>query len=278
MSLRLLLAALVLAAGAGCSDDPKHAPLIDPCDGNNCPVLGGLGTGSPGTGSGTGGAGNGTGGSGGIAGNLGNFTGTVVDLVDDTFRTSIADTQPAIVEAQGSSVALVSAEWNGIDPFALSGVQTALDVAWLSVRPKNGNASIRTLTPVSPGLVSNVVLPLIQTDVIDAIFQGLSTAATRTAGTGQLVVSFVSKQTGTGVPGVKVTASSSALVAYRTGGAWSTDSTQTDSSGLVLVGNVPAAAFPGTGVTLTLSGVIRSALSFAVASDAVSLGEARLVL
>lgn len=208
--------------------------------------------------------------------NNGTLRGSVVDLVDDTFRTTIARTDGAIIEAQGSSQPIVSAEWNGIDPFMLSGLQTALSITWISVRPKNGNASIRTITPISTGLAAELSLPLVQTDVIDAMFQSLSTPTTRTSGAGHLVVSFVSSRTGGGIAGVRVTAGSAAVVAYRLGGAWSTDATQTDSSGLVLVGNLSASAFPGTSVTLTLSGVVSTALSFAVASDAVTVPEVAL--
>ena len=272
-----MLAVVALVLGSACSDPPTHAPLVEPCRGNQCPVLGGLGSGSPGTGNGgAGGGGNGS--SGGIGGNTGKLTGTVVDLVDDTFRTSVNNTQSAIVEAQGSSVSVVSAEWNGVDPFVLTGVQTALDVAWLSVRPKTGNASLRTLTPVNLNLTANVTLPLIQTDVIDAIFQSLTVPTTRTTGAGHLVVSFVGRSAGTGAAGVRVASSSTGVVAYRSGGFWSTDATQTDGSGLVLVGNISAAAYPGTGVTLTLSGVISRAVTFAVASEAVTLAELQLNL
>ncbi|MGC4094774.1 MAG: hypothetical protein QM756_44030 [Polyangiaceae bacterium] len=270
-----LLAALGLLAA--CSDPPKHAPLIDPCGGTTCPNIGQIGQGIPGSGgASSSGGGSGLGGVGGVS--TGVLRGNVVDLVDDTFRTSLADTQPAVVEAQGASQPLVSAEWNGIDAFELKGVQTAISVSWVSVRPKNGNSSLRTLTPVSLSLAGEVALPMVQADVIDGIFQGLSTASTRSSGAAQLVVSFISTKSGFGAPGVKVAASSAALVAYRNGGVWSTDVFQTDNSGLVMVGNLAAATFPGTPVTLTLSGVTTGSVSFTVASDAVSLAELRLSL
>lgn len=268
----LLVASAALLA-LGCSDEPHHAPLVPLCSGNNCPVLGGIGSGSVNGGSG---GGSSVGGNAGIGGDSTTLRGTVVDVVDDTFRTSIPDTQPAIVEAQGRNVAVVSADWNGIDPFVLAGVQSSLDVVWLSVRPKSGNASIRTLTPVKPNLVGNIQLPLIETDVIDSIFLGLSTPVTRASGAGHLIISFVSERTGAGVPGVKVASSRSAVVAYRTGGLWSNDALQTDSSGLVLVGNLAAAAFPGSPITISLSGAISSAIGFAVAADGVTLSEVRL--
>lgn len=257
----------------GCSDEPHRSPLVPLCTGNNCPILGGIGAGSPKPGSG---GASSVGGAGGVGGDFSTLRGTVVDLVDDAFRTSIPDTEPAIVEAQGRNVAIVSADWNGSDPFVLSGVQSALDVAWLSVRPKQGNATVRTLTPIAPSLSSNVELPLVRTELLDSIFFGLSTPVTRQSGTGQLVVSFVATRTGVGLAGVKVTSNRSALVAYRSGGLWSTDVVQTDSSGLVLIGNVTAAAFPGTPITISLSGVISSSVSFAVAADAVTLSEVRL--
>lgn len=246
------------------------------CSGIGCPILSGIGTG-PSTRGGAGG-GSSLGGAGGTGGDFTTLQGTVVDIVDDTFRTVITDNQPAIVEAQGRSTAVVSAEWNGIDPFVITGVQSSLDVVWLSVRPQSGNAGIRTLTPINPSLVGNIELPMVQTDVIDAIFPGLSPPVARSSGAGQLIVSFVSARTAAGVPGVKVSANRSAVVAYRTGGLWSTDAIQTDASGLVLVANVPAAAFPGSPITVSLSGVITSSMSFAVAADAVTLAELRLTL
>ena len=246
------------------------------CSGANCPILSGIGTG-PSSRGGAGGASS-FGGAAGLGGDFSTLRGTVVDIVDDTFRTVVNDTQPAIVEAQGRSVAVVSAEWNGIDPFVLTGVQSSLDVVWLSVRPKSGNASIRTLTPVNPSLANNIQLPLVQSDVIDAIFPSLSPPVTRSTTAGHLILSFVSSRTAAGVAGVKVTSNRAGVVAYRAGGFWATDAVQTDTSGLVLIGNVGAAAFPGSPITISLSGVISSSVSFAVAADAVTLAELRLTI
>jgi len=58
------------------------------------------------------------------------------------------------------------------------------------------------------------------------------------------------------VAGVRVLAPTAEAVIYVENGAFSDTATETDASGIVVLANVPSSAWPGSGVTLTLSGAV----------------------
>lgn len=265
---RPLVVAAGLVAVVGCSQgEPQHAPLVDTCPTpTECTGLPPVGQGTMSSSGGSSGAGGAAGGGGLSAGSL---SGTVVNLVDDTFRTALLDPNAAVVEATGASGGIVSANWNGVDPFSLSGVAPAV-ASWVSVRPVTGNVSLRTLTPIATNLASTVALGLVQSDVIDTITLSLSTPSSRALGTAQVVFWVSSKTTGQGVSGVKLALSGATFVAYRVAGLWSVDDVATDVSGLAMLGNLPAPAYPGAPTSVSLAGATSGTVSVTVAADAVT--------
>jgi hypothetical protein len=156
----------------GCHESESHPPLADPCEpGEGCSLgVGQVGGPSSSTG-GSSAGGNAAGGNAGA--NTGVVSGTVVDLFDDTFVSSLPFGDPAVVEAQSVTGALISADWNGRDPFQLSGVEPSVS-AWISVRPRTGTAHLRTLHPVATNIGRSVDLGLVRADTIDEIFSILS--------------------------------------------------------------------------------------------------------
>jgi hypothetical protein len=198
--------------------------------------------------------------------------GTVVDLVDDGFVTSIPFGNSATIEAQSTTGALISATWNGRDPFLLAGVEAAVP-AWISVRPTSGAANLRTLHPVATNIDRSVDLGVVRADTIDEMFAILSLPARRLEGAAQVVLAFTqsSASTTSGVVGVRVTLPNSEFIAYRSGATWSSEALGTDSSGLAVLGNVPAVAFPGTNKRVLLDGSSSGFIDVRVVADAVSL-------
>ncbi|HWA74854.1 MAG TPA: hypothetical protein VG937_21070 [Polyangiaceae bacterium] len=266
----LVLCHFTALSALACQESEPHPPLADPCaPGEGCS----LGVGQVGGPSSTGGSTAGGNGAGGSAGaNAGVVSGTVVDLIDDTFVSSIPFGNPAIVEAQSSSGSLISASWNGNDPFQLAGIEPST-TAWVSVRPTVGTGSLRTLHPIATNIARTVDLGLVRADTIDAIFSILTVPSQRAASTAQAVLVFT-KTSGAsvnGVAGVKATLGDAAFTAYANGAVWSSDVAGTSSSGLAVVGNIPATAFPGSSKRIFLSGTGSGFIDIRVVADAVSL-------
>jgi hypothetical protein len=260
--------AIALGLLLGCSDKVDHPPFLASCVPDRpCATMFGVGSlGTPGGDDGEMGAGG--------ESSEGELHGKVVDIVDDTFQTSAPYIDTAVIEGRRASGTVVSARWNGVDSFVLPEIE-AVATSWISVRPESGIAGIRTLHPVATNIVRNVELGIVRADTIDVIFSTLTAAATRDAGAAQIVLGFSTPATSTaprsGVAGVKIVAPEAAFIAYQTAGTWSTDATATDSTGLVILGNLLTKAFPGSSERVRLGGVTTGYVDVTIASDAVSL-------
>lgn len=257
-----------LLATVACEEPEPHPPLAAPCDsGQRCSLgLGQVG-GPPASSDGAGG-----GAAGGVGAGTGQLRGTVVDLVDDTFVSSIPFGDLATIEAQSTTGAVIDASWNGRDPFVLSGVETAV-TAWVSVRPSSGIANLRTLHPVGTNINRSYDLGLVRADTLDEMYGILSIPSQRAQGTAQIVLAFTvtSGASTTGASAVSVALPDAEFVAYANGAVWSSEAPGTDSSGLAVLGNVPAVAFPGTNKRISLSGGSSGFIDVRVVADAVSL-------
>lgn len=262
-----LVALLVLL---GCAEKKDHPPLVGGCaPGQRCPTM--FGNGSLGDSPDEQGAA----GAGGES-TAGELTGKVLDIVDDTFVAVQPYTDRAIVEGRGSGGGLVSAEWNGTDPFVLKDLE-AEPTSWLSVRPERGQLGLRTLHAVATNISRRSDLGIVRRDTFDVLFGLLSTPTLVAAGTAQVVLIFTDASgTRAGVAGVRVVATDAALVAYRSGASWSTDTVATDGSGLVVLGNVYAQPFPGGSERIRLSGSASGYVDIQIATDAVTLVEVQL--
>jgi hypothetical protein len=262
----------VVLVTLACQEPDKHPPLASPCDpGQRCSLgLGQVGGPSAATGGSTGAGGGSTAGTAGTG--PGKLSGTVVELVDDSFVTSIPFAGSAIVEAQASNGAVLSTTFDGQHPFTLTGVEPAVP-SWISVRPSSGTENLRTLHPVATNINRSVDLGLVRADTLDEMFGILTVPAQLGSGTAQIVLAFSVTQgaSTSGAAGVQVALPDSAFVAYKNGAAWSSDEPGTDTSGLVVLGNVPAVAFPGTTKRIFLSGSSSGFIDVRVAAEAVSL-------
>jgi hypothetical protein len=257
------LAGLALAA---CSTKTEHAEVLPTCAvAQPCNAGVDRVTGSRGASSSEAGAG----GQSGEAG-AGLLQGTVVEFVADDFSTSVPYVESAIVETEGTDAPIVSATWDGANPFTLQGFSSSSET-WISVRPSSGTVTLRTLHPVATNQESTVDLGLVLTDTLDVVFSILTLPQERLAGYGQVVLSFKQVGTNAGVAGVSVSSPDAAFVAYQVGGAWTLDDPRTDAAGLVILGNFAAPDYPGTNRRIAISGRASGAVDVRVAAGAVTL-------
>lgn len=261
---RIALAALFFSA---CQPEDDHPP---PALG--CPPEEDCSTPPPMTGGGSGSGG--SGGSAGSAGTAGSavLEGNLVEFLDDDFRDGVPFSDPATVEAEGASGGVVSASWTGSSPFELASFRVSEPI-WVSARPLNTLALLRTVNAVEPG-TDLATLGLVRADTLDFILQLLTVPAERTPGAGHVVVR-VTPSPGAleGVAGVTLALPDAESIAYAVQGTWSDAETGTDSTGLIVLTNISAPAFPGRTRTATLGGAVRGSVGVRIAADAVTVLE-----
>ncbi len=255
------------------SDGERPAPIV--CSGD-CGSPGGVRTGFPSDPS-DGGAGPGGGGS--DSGETVGLTGDVLLLLDNgRFDSGAPLSDTAEVKTTAADGGTVTDDWNGVDPFELAKLEADTSV-WLLVTPRAGSEAAVTFEPVvtvdpDPQGRINANLAVVREDTIDEIFSVLSAPLQRDAGAAQVVLRLVQRGGGSGVvpiPGVVVQASGAEAVVYGVNGGYSDVSTETDGTGVVVLLNVPAAAWPGAIVNLHFSGAKTGGAKVLAVNDAVSL-------
>lgn len=268
--MRYAASCALLALLCACQKEESHPPYLSSCEpGKHCPVSVGIGTFGGPTPPDPGG------GEGGESGAATDLTGTIVELVDDGFETATRYDASAIVEGQRPNDSVVSTVVLADEPFLLEGIESSR-ATWVSLRPQTGSRNLRTLHPVATNQRQVVTLSLVRTDTFDLIFSQLTTTPERSENAGQIVLRFieeVSSGVTQSVSGVRVSAARTAFVAYKSGEIWSDVELATDDSGLALLGNVTAQAYPGATVRLTLGGSASGSVDVRVASGGVSLVE-----
>lgn len=250
----------------GCQQELDERPPAAPgCTGPGCVPVGGLPPGSQG------GSGGGPGGAGGRE--TADWTGNVRELLDDGFRSSQPFTGTAVVSVQAAQGALVTAAWNGTDPFEVRGVP--LDApTWVQIAPERNRGVLPTLHPVDITQTSPIDLGLVRADTLDLVLLLLTVPGERLAGRAQLILSFRDPlNQGAGQSGVRVALPEAAFVTYRNRGTWSELEPETDTSGLVVLGNISAPEFPGITKRVQLRGTRTGSIEVRIAADAVSLVE-----
>lgn len=273
-----VVAAPLSLSVSGCSDDEERArPDTSTCT-RNCytPPVGWM---MPSGGDG------GTGGGGGTAGLGGReegvtLTGLVGLLSDDDFELADPFGESVELRAPAANGVSVTGLWNGnvSEPFVLEDVKSE-PLLWVHGEPQtSGNDALPTLEPMATdmpdedGVVnSDVPFVLVRASVIDQIFSVLASPIERDQSQGQVVLQVVGGTPPTGLAGVTVSAPAAGLVIYAINSSFSEIPTETDSSGLVVLANVPSSAWPGTLVDVAFTGAAVSATELRVVNRSVTL-------
>jgi hypothetical protein len=243
-SLRVALALAGCVLTAGCQKEDR-APYAAPCETDCKPTIGiAIGSGSgtvttPVTDAGF------------DAGTLG---GSVLLLADQTFARATTYTKSATVTADGSSGTSVSAAWDGVNPYALTGV-AVVPTNWISVSPNAAQGDeLVTLQSVQTNATDSADLSVVEASVIDEILTAVS-APSRGPALGQVVLFFRNAGTGAALSGVRAVMTASEAPAYAAASGWvlQDDTTTTNSSGLVVFGNVELPPAGSTTQVVTVS-------------------------
>lgn len=269
-------AAIALLWVFGCGDD-RGMPDPAVCQGD-------CGSGAEGTV----GAGNGKGGSGASGGASGSsgasntpveLSGTVLRLNDLTFNSSgFGQAEPyrdlATVTAEGASTNTVTVDYNGFDPFVLSGVRRAEEV-WTLVEPADDGAdAMATLQPLyttdagSTGALA-LDVALLRASELDAAYSVLTDPVVVEPSRAHVLLLFLDDDDP--MAGVSVSAPTAARVVYAAGGTYSDDATATDETGVVLLANLPAADWPGSAAQITVSGAAVGSFATRIVAGAVTI-------
>jgi len=180
--------------------------------------------------------------------------------------------EPADLLVEGRD-ADVRGRWTGLDPsFSLAGVQRGQTI-WAAVTPDA--LALPTLQPIDTSMpnssdVVETVLTVVETSELDLALSVLAIPVTRDETKAQAVL--VALKAGAPAAGVHVSAAGAEVVVYLDNGAFSDDVTNTDPTGIFLIGNVPAAPWPGSGVTVTLSGAVAGRWDLRVMRGGVTFG------
>jgi len=255
--------ALVLVA---CADPPDRTPAT--CV--DCGFSVGSGVGIPSSG---GSGGEGAGGSGATAGEAVTLTGDVLLLDDFAFESGPLFPELTAIRVEGESGASVVGSWNGVDPFLIENVQFGAEVWLLATPPPNG-LGLPTLGPLdtSEPNIEGVVtadVAVVSQGVIDTIFALLTVPVMRNEEQA-VVLLGITDSDGDPLAGVTVTAREAEVVVYGANGTFSDLPTATDSSGLLVLGNVPASNWPGSLVAVTFSGELEGGVNVPVVTGGVT--------
>jgi hypothetical protein len=265
---RAAVALLLLTLGLGCSEPTERTPAT--C--MKCGVYTGGGVGVPGSG-GSAGSGNGDAGAGAVSGVT--LTGRVILLDDFGFETGPLLDETAALKAQAKGGGTVAGEWNGLDEYVLDNVLSD-PLTWVSITPASSTGEglptlvpANTTKPASDGRVT-LNLAVVGRTVVDTILDILTVPTARDPSKAILILE-VRKLDGTPLAGVTVTAPTAETIVYGAAGTFTDDATATDASGLVLLVNVPASAWPGTLVGVTFDGALEGGADVRAITGAVTL-------
>jgi hypothetical protein len=192
----------------------------------------------------------------------------LLDDIPDLRASPLREPADLLVEgAEGD----VEGRYDGIDSFSLDGVLQA-SVAWALATPGPGD-TLPTLQPVdttrpnTEGAVTTT-LTVVRESELDRAFSLLSLPISRDPANAQVVVVVMRNQRG--AAGVQVVAPAAEIVVYAENGGFSDTATSTDASGVVVLANVPASDWPGSGVAVTLTGTVAGRWDLRVVSGAVT--------
>jgi hypothetical protein len=181
--------------------------------------------------------------------------GQVLAFQDDFFDAGIVYDGTADISATGLSGARVKGTYDGTS-FQLDNVLKAAG-NWFLVEPDDTTGVLPTLTAIDTrtAKMDGFAVGVVRRLDIDGIF-ALSLAGEPAAERAQVVLRIVDEQLRS-IPGVRAQFTAE-VVAYRSEGTWdATEAGQTDDSGLIFLGNVPATPSL-TIATVALSGTVNA--------------------
>jgi hypothetical protein len=270
-----LLAAVLVGGCANSQERPR--PIV--CEGH-CGSPANVRIGAPTMPGGGGESGETPGAGGGSSDETVTLTGKVELLLDNgRFDTGEIFADPATIKSTNAEGRTASDSWNGQDPFTVKELPGG-GVSWLLVTPQSAgtDASI-TLEPVvvdrpdSKGFVT-ADLGLVRDSNIETIFTLLSVPTQRDQKAAQVILRLTERGAGSGltpITGVTVKAASAETITYSTNGGYSSAATQTDSTGVAILLNVPAGGWPGSLVSVQFSGAKTGGAEVRAVGGAVSL-------
>jgi hypothetical protein len=203
------------------------------------------------------------------------LTGNVLLLDDFSFQSGPLLIDDAVtLRAQARGGGSVTGTWDGLDPYELANVLSE-PLVWVSLTPTSSATQglptlgpVNTTSPDSRGRVT-VDLAVVDRTVVDTILAILTLPVLRDESKAILILE-VSRPDGTPLPGVTVTAPTAETIVYGASGTFTDDATQTDSSGLVLLVNVPSSVWPGTLVGVTFTGALQGGADVRAITGAVT--------
>jgi hypothetical protein len=264
--LRVALVAGLFFAAVACSDSEARPPVRS-CIGCDLPGRGGP-DGSGGTSS-EGGAGSGEGG----AEQPSDFV--VTRYEGDDFEISAPFASGATLKGERSGGGSSEGTWTGGGTVTL---ERLVSGAFVLITPTDStqDAWPTVLRLPESVEVEPIELPLVRATVLDGIFALPSVPLEAVPGRAQVIFQVESVETHQPLAGATVTAAGSEVVLYADGGTWSDAVSETDPTGLVLVANAPAAAWPGQLATITVTGSVLGSVPYRAVADAVSVVRAEL--
>lgn len=209
------------------------------------------------------------------------LTSNVLLLNDLDFRNGGPFTDSAEIRVQKAGGGSVTGNWNGTDPFRIENVLEGRAI-WALGTPSAAlnNDALATLEPVrtdnpnSDGVVEADPFALVRASVMDNIYDLLTVPITLDRGRAQIVLRLVN-DAGSGRAGVRVTAQNAEVVIYAASGGFSDAEMQTDNTGLVVLANTPASAWPGSLVSVSFAGADTGAADLRVVAGAVTVVSVR---
>lgn len=258
--MRVLWPLLLTALGTACGPDDERPPAADPCDPatmdchNGPPNSGGLPDGNQG---------------GSDSGNdaSGNATGEVLLYVDDFFDRGVGFPSTAEVSATAKGGGRVRDAYDGAR-FELAGVLKDAS-NWFMVVPADNSGMLPTLTPIDTRTkLTGLGVGLASERLVDGIYQQSLAASERNDTRAQIVMRVTDTQ-GRALAGV-IGSYTSEVIIYRSGAAWLLDASETDDSGMIFFGNVPASSALSP-VNVNLLGTVSARVEAWVAAGATTV-------
>jgi hypothetical protein len=199
--------------------------------------------------------------------------GSVSEFVNAAFELTSGYARKAVVESEGVEQSTVRASFEGTGTFLLREVRNQEPI-WLSVRPDpETEREFRTLHPVLD-LSKPVVVPIVGRALLEQLVFGLLPTAPAVIDERAQAVLFFRDQDGRALSGIAAELPEAGIIAYSRSGGWSDQSgITTDLSGLVVLGNITARAYPGNDVRIDFSGAEEGFADIRVAAGAVTVAD-----